>query len=81
MIGGHNINKISTYCIIFSFEELITIHRIINEKFAKLYKEYEARRERRRGGEAVDTSPDQEYYRVKKIHDEMNDIFVEEDVG
>lgn len=81
MIGGHNINSISTYCIIFSFEELITIHRIINEKFAKLYREYETRKESRRKGMIVDTLPDEEYYKVKKIHDEMGDIFVEEDVG
>ena len=78
MIGDHNVNYISTYTVIFSYSELMTIHRVLNEKYSKMYKE---REEKRKSGEIIEEDPYIKFSDLEKVHDELGDVFVEDDTS
>ena len=78
MIGAHDVNHISTYCVIFSYGELHKIYSIINDKYVTLWHELD---EQRKNKEIIDLNKSRECDRLKDIVDGIGSIFVEDDTS
>lgn len=79
MIGQHDVNHISTYCVIFSYGELMNIFRIVNEKYVKLWRELDE--QRKNIDEPIDLDKSRECEELKQLVDGIGSVFVEEDTG